>query len=272
MNNLGLLGIGIQGAGYAVIESHTYGNENVTLVSLYVRSQVSVHAEHTHVERMLGGQCGQTQQRACCGQVTLLNELGQFLLGMTQLNAVAYQYERLAGAVDKTYRIVYLLLYRIGGGYVAAYIVYLGRLEVNLGYLCRLGEVKYNGTRTAGACYVECAGYSPGNILGTADLVAPLGDRLGNTYQVNLLEGIGTQGIGADLTGYDHDGCAVKHGVTYTCDGVGGAGTTGNYGHTCTARYAGVSLCGMGCTLLVTYQNLTQVSLMVIQGVIHLNY
>ena len=54
--DLGLTGICIKGACYAVIKTHAYGNEHIALIGLDVRGQIAVHAEHAHVERVVTGQ------------------------------------------------------------------------------------------------------------------------------------------------------------------------------------------------------------------------
>ena len=55
MNHLGLLGIGLQIARHTVAESHTDGNKHVTLLLFQVDSVITMHAQHTHVERMIRG-------------------------------------------------------------------------------------------------------------------------------------------------------------------------------------------------------------------------
>ena len=184
---------------------------------------------------------------------------------------MTYQNERFTGAVNELYGIIDLALNGVWGRYVAAHILNCGGLELNLLHLGSLGEVKHHGARTARACNIKGACHCPGDIIGAAYLIAPLGDRLGYTHQVNLLEGIGTQGIGSHLAGNHHDGGAVKHGIADAGDGVGGAGAAGHDGHTCAARYAGVTLCGMGGSLLVTHQYLVQVCAVAVECIEHLD-
>ena len=57
MNNLGLLRIGGGQTCHAVAEPHTNGDEHVTFLLLDVGSIVAVHAQHTHIEGMIGGEC-----------------------------------------------------------------------------------------------------------------------------------------------------------------------------------------------------------------------
>ena len=56
MDDLRLLGIGVEVTRHTVVESHSDSNQQVALVGLYVRSEVSVHTQHTHIQRMVGWQ------------------------------------------------------------------------------------------------------------------------------------------------------------------------------------------------------------------------
>ena len=49
VDNLCLLGISLQVAGYTVIETHTDSNQHVTFVCLAVRSDISMHPQHTFI-------------------------------------------------------------------------------------------------------------------------------------------------------------------------------------------------------------------------------
>ena len=272
MYYLGLLGISIESTGYAVIKTHTNGNQYITLIGLDIGSQIAVHSQHAHVERMVAGKCCKPQQSTGGGQITLFKKISQFLLCITQFNAVAYQYQRLLGVVYQCYSIVDLRFDRIRCRNITANIINLYGLEFYLLHLGSLGEVKHHGAGTSGTCYIECASHCPGNILGTAYLITPFGDRLGYAHQVDLLESIGTQGIGTYLTGYYHDGGAVKHCIAYACNGVCGTRTAGYDGHTCTARNTCVTLSGVGGSLLMAYQNLAQICAMTVKCIEHLYY
>lgn len=51
-----LLGVRIESARVAIAETHTNGYYYVSFLRQNVRSQIAVHAEHTHIEGMVGGQ------------------------------------------------------------------------------------------------------------------------------------------------------------------------------------------------------------------------
>ena len=57
MNNLGLLGIGLDITCHTVAETHADGDEHVAFLLLQVDGIVAMHAQHTNIERMVGRQC-----------------------------------------------------------------------------------------------------------------------------------------------------------------------------------------------------------------------
>jgi hypothetical protein len=120
--------------------------------------------------------------------------------------------------------------------------------------LCVLGKVEDYGTGASAAGYVEGSAYGPGYVFGSADLIGPLGDGLGDAYEVAFLKGVATEHGYAYLSGDYYDRGAVHHGVGYAGQRVGGAGTAGHEAYTYFTAYACVSLCGVGCTLFVAYQ------------------
>ena len=108
MYYLGLLGVCVKRACYAVVKTHADSDQDIALIGLNIGGQISVHSQHTHVERVVTWQGGESQQCAGCGQITLLDESGQLLLGITQFNSVTYQYKRLLCAVNQGNGIIYL--------------------------------------------------------------------------------------------------------------------------------------------------------------------
>ena len=90
MDYLCLLGVGGGQTRHAVAEPHADGDEHVTLLFLQVGRIVAVHTEHTHVEGMSGGQCRESEQRACSRDVGFLEHLHQFVLCAGQLHALSH--------------------------------------------------------------------------------------------------------------------------------------------------------------------------------------
>ena len=104
-------------------------------------------------------------------------------------------------------------------------------------------------------------------------LVAPFRDRLRHTYEVDLLEGICSQGSDRYLTGNDHYRCGVEHGICHTRQGVCCTRTTGNQCHTYITTHPCKAFCGMCGSLLVANKYMVEcfflASGIVIQGIIY---
>ena len=49
MNDFRLFGIRIQLSGYPVVKAHTYGDKYIALIRIDVRSQVTMHTQHTFI-------------------------------------------------------------------------------------------------------------------------------------------------------------------------------------------------------------------------------
>ena len=49
MNDFRLFGIRIQLSGYTVVKAHTYGDKYIALIRIDIRSQVTVHPQHTFI-------------------------------------------------------------------------------------------------------------------------------------------------------------------------------------------------------------------------------
>jgi hypothetical protein len=114
-----------------------------------------------------------------------------------------------------------------------------------------------------GACYGPC------NVFCSTYLITPLSDGLRDTYEVDLLEGIGAEEACSYLSGNDNDGSAVEHGICHTRYGVSRTRATSDDTYTHLARRAGIALGCMSGTLLVAYEYLLEVILMVKHGVKH---
>ena len=55
VDNLRLLGVGLQVSCHTVGEAHADGDEHVALLLLQVHGIVAVHTQHTDIQRMIGG-------------------------------------------------------------------------------------------------------------------------------------------------------------------------------------------------------------------------
>ena len=95
-----------------------------------------------------------------------------------------------------------------------------------------------------------------------AYLIAPLGDRLGHTHEVYLLEGVCAEGRDGHLSGNDDNRRGVHHSIGDARQCVGNAGAAGDKGHAHLPTHTGIALSGMGCRLLVAYQDMVETFLL----------
>ena len=221
VNDSGLSGILGDVARNPVVKPHADGDEQVALVGLDVRGHAAVHAQHAFVERVVGGYRREPQQGTAHRYVGLLGQAHQLLLGIGDKHPLAGQYERFARLIDEAGSCLYLVGLDGGVGVIAAnelagLIFIFGQSRLGI-----FGDVEHNRSRTAGPGDVEGAGYGPGNLAAVAYLVAPFRDRLGDTYHIGLLEGIGAQERRAHLPGDDDERRAVHHGVRQAGDDIG---------------------------------------------------
>ena len=91
MNNLCLFGVGLRITRHTVAETHTDGNEYVAFLLFDVRRIVTMHTQHTHIQRMGGRKGRKTQHGTSCGNISFLEEQSELLLCITQLNTLSYK-------------------------------------------------------------------------------------------------------------------------------------------------------------------------------------
>ena len=171
MNDLGLLGVGLRIARYSVREAHADGNEHIALLLLDIGRIVTVHTKHTHVQRMCAGQSRETKHGTSGRDVSFLQEGLQFLLRITQVNALPYQGQRLLGIVNQLSGPTYSLSIKFRIRNVATDEVHRLRLPIHFFDLRILRKVKHDRAWTSSPGYIESTADSPRNILGTTYLV-----------------------------------------------------------------------------------------------------
>ena len=94
MNHFRLLGVRSQVSGHTVVKTHADSNQDITFIGVHIRSEITVHSQHTFVQRMLGRQSRQSQQRTSGGHICLFDESTQFLLCVAQFHTLPHQYQR----------------------------------------------------------------------------------------------------------------------------------------------------------------------------------
>ncbi len=193
MDYLRLLGISVDVACYTVVETHTDSNEKVTLVGLDVRSEITVHTQHSHIQRMVRRQVGQPEESTTDRYVRFLYKVKEFRMSVAQFHSLSRKQQWLVGMVDEVRRLFYGIVVHRRHRLVTAYEMILVRLIVHHSCLCVLGEVEYHRSRSSAAGDIERAAHRPSDVLGTANLVTPLGDRVGHIHHVHLLKRVSTQ-------------------------------------------------------------------------------
>ena len=136
---------------------------------------------------------------------------------------------------------------------IAADKIKVYRFVLNHFYLCILGKVEHNRPRSTTLCYIKGTCYRPSHIFGTTNLIAPLANRLSDTYQIDFLKSICTQHRSRCLTGNHYDRSTVNHGISYTSNGIGCSRTTRYQTHAHFSRDTGKTLSCMSRSLLVTH-------------------
>src|SRR3712207_8298386 len=63
MNHFRLFGISRHIARHPIIETHPDSNQYVALIGIHIRSQITVHSQHSFIKRML---CGQDRESVQC--------------------------------------------------------------------------------------------------------------------------------------------------------------------------------------------------------------
>ena len=254
VNDFGLLGVGFQVARHAVIEAHAYGDEQVALVGHDVGGEVAVHAEHSHVQGVVGG-CGrQAEDGGGEWYLCFLAEFEQFAVGSCQFNALTYEHEGL-----------YAFVYHAGSFLACALFGLRVGIVARLSVLCK---VEHDGSRSAALCDEEGPGYCPGDVLGPAYLVVPLRDGPGHAYHIDLLEGVCAEHGCTYLTADDDHRRRVNHGIGNAGDGVHGTRATGHDGAAHLAADAGIALSCMDGSLFVTNKYVMQGLLVVVESVV----
>ena len=104
------------------------------------------------------------------------------------------------------------------------------------------------------------------DVFGAGGEEVVLGDGQGDAGDVDLLEGVGAEDLGGDLSGDADDGDGVEHGRRDAGDEVGGAGAGGGHADADLARGAGVAVGHVRGALLVADEDVVDRELA--QGVV----
>ena len=91
MDHVGVLGVGAQVAGDAIVEAHAQGDQQVGVLDGLVDPGLAVHAHHAQVQRMRFGDAADAEERRGDRDVALLGQLAQLVVRAAEDDAVAGQ-------------------------------------------------------------------------------------------------------------------------------------------------------------------------------------
>ena len=195
-----------------------------------------MHAQHTHVEGVVGGQCAQSHDGPGGGYTAFFHELPEFFFRLAEDNALSEENEGALGLVDEPGGFFDMFLAYDGFWSVTSDVVTLRvAFVIEFLYLRILGDVDEDGTGAAAAGDIECLGQDGGYFRRIGHLVVPFGNGRGDIDHVSFLEGVGAQQVCEDLAGDANQGGAVDHGVSQSGDEVCRAGAAGGEHDTCFA-------------------------------------
>ena len=270
VNHLSLTGVFIEAAGHPVIKTHADGDEHVALVGEHIGTVVAVHAQHAHVQRMVGGQSPGSQNGPGGRNPTFLDEGFELQFGRAQNHALPPEHERPLRLVDKRRRFAQVFGPHDGHRPVAAN-VRAGhvRRKVKRLKLCVFGDVNQHRAGPAAPRNVERLGQRLGNFLGLGHLVVPLGDGRGDVDDVGFLKGIGAQQVRKHLPRDANQRRAVNQRIGEAGDQVRSARPAGGKYHPHPTRRPRIALRRVHSALLMPHQHMVQPVFEVVERIVN---
>ena len=228
-----------------------------------------MHPLHPQKPGVVRGDAGYAHEGAADRRVDLLRQCQQLLLGPAGDKPAAEIEEGPVGGVDALRRLPDALLLggmgRIGDGGRLGLIVVHGDLDI-------LGHVHQHRAGTAGDRQPEGLPDGVRQVLDLAHEVVVLGDGQGNAGDVDLLEGVGADLVVGNVAGDGHHGNRIQEGGGDAGDQVGGAGAGGGDDHAGLPGGPGPAVGGMGGPLLVGGEDVPQLVLVLIEGVVDMDH
>ena len=257
VDDLGERGEAVECAGDAVVEAGTDRDEQVRALQRRHGRHAAVHSRHTEVQLMAVREGAARHERRHDGDLRLLDEGAQFLVGTGTDDTAADVEHGTLGFADELGRSLDLLRVRLRHRAVARQIDRRRPGERRLRRQCVLRDVDEHGARSAGGSDVERLGDGARDVIGAGDEVVVLRDRHRDAADVRFLEGVRTDGLGVDLSGDGDDRHRVHVGIGQRSDQVRGARPRGRHAHAHLAGGRGVPLGGVAGALLVANEDVT---------------
>src|SRR5713101_1115492 len=213
VNLAGALCVSAQVAGDAVVKAHADGDEEVGLLNGVVNPGLAVHAHHAEVQRIIGREAADAEERHGDRMIARSDELFESAYRSGNHDAMAGENEGALGGVQH-------LDGAVEFGLVVIVALALGRkfwrrrfpVEFSGSLLRILGDVDQDRSGTSAIGDQE--GFTEGacNVLGFRDHHVVLGDGHGNARDIDLLKRVGAKDFAADLAGNANDWRRVQHG------------------------------------------------------------
>src|SRR5579859_2073437 len=259
VNLAGVLGVGAEIAGDAIVKTHADSNEQVGFLDGMIDPCFSVHAHHAEIERIAGREAPDAEQGHGDGKIAGVNELIEYADGAGNHDAVPGEDERTLGGVEQLdgalkFGLIVVDALALGGKLRNAGLP----IEIAGSLLGVLGDIDEYGTGASGIGDYKSFADGARDVLGARDDHVVLGDRHGDAGDIDFLKGVGTKELAADLAGDADDGRGIQHGGGDAGDHVGGAGSGSGHGNAHAAAGASIAIGHVGRALFVAHENVMQ--------------
>ncbi len=158
--------------------------------------------------------------------------------------------------VDQLHSLTDILLIQSGIRAIGTDTLHLHRFPFTLAGLSIFRKIQDHRSRTAGTGYIESPANGPCHIFSTADLISPLGDRLGDPHKIDLLKGIRTQNSDTYLTGNHNNRSRIHHRISNPCKRICSSRATGHQTYPNLSAHTCKPFSSMSCSLFMTDQNM----------------
>src|SRR5712692_3033201 len=255
----GALGVSAQVAGDAVVKTHANGDEKVGLLNSVVNPGFAVHAHHAEVERIIGREAADAEERHGDRIIARSDELLKGAHRAGNHDAVAGEkdgafggVQHLDGAVE--FGLVVIVADALGRKF------WRGRFPVEFsGSLLRIfGDVDKDRSGTSAIRDQKGLAESARNALRFRDHYVVLGDGHGDARDIDLLKRVGAQDFAADLAGNANDWRRVQHGCGNSGNHVRCARTRCGHGDADATAGAGVTIGHVCGALFVAHEDVVQ--------------
>ena len=223
MDNLGLCGKGAQLAGDSVVESRSYGYQQIAVVYRIVCCIAAVHSNVSEIQRVIRRYAAFAHYSGNCRNSRLLHQMLHVLLRAGYFNSASQQEQRLLRLVHHGNGSSYLALVYLCRRLVApdmhlARVCIASQLSHNV-----LRQVQQNRTGTACCSNIECFLHQSVQIITGTNHRCILADISCETDNVDLLECVVSNEACCNLSGKTNQWNAVQVCIGYSRNKICGS-------------------------------------------------